>query len=146
MSEGCKSKASFCKDQDGTMVTDIKRSLELWRAHFNATLNADDTNNPANEMIRPSRPNTLDNTTTVAPPDREKWPLPFSGLNSTKPAVMMASLLNILKQEDMSWFAACTTFSATYGHRKVGQVFAVLVCSAQYLKRAMLQSAAIIVA
>ena len=32
----------------------------------------DDTNNSAQEMIRPSRPNTLDNATTVAPPDREE--------------------------------------------------------------------------
>ena len=72
MSEGFKSKASFCKDQDGNMVTDIKSSLELWRAHFNATLNGDDTNYSANEMIRPSRPNTLDNTTTVAPPARKE--------------------------------------------------------------------------
>ena len=35
-------------------------------------LNGDDTDNPANEMIRPSRPNTLENTTLVAPPDREE--------------------------------------------------------------------------
>ena len=72
MSEGFKSKLSFCKDQDGNMVTDIKSSLELWRAHFNAILNVDYTNNPANEMIRPSSPNTLDNTTPVPPPDREE--------------------------------------------------------------------------
>ena len=78
MSEGFKSAASFCKDQYGNMVTDIKRSLE--RAHFNATLNCDDTNNPAN------------------------------------------------------------------GHWKACQGIGVLVCSAHYLKRAMLQSAAIIVA
>ena len=65
-----KSKASFCKYQDGNVVTDIKSTLELWRAHLNAILNGDDTNNPANEMIRPSRPNTLDNTTPVAPPDQ----------------------------------------------------------------------------
>ena len=71
MSEGFKSKPSFCKDQDGNMVADIESSLELWRTHFNATLNGDDTNNPENEMIRPSRANTLDNTTPVAPPDRE---------------------------------------------------------------------------
>ena len=41
MSEEFQSKASFCKDQDGNMVTDIKSSLEIWRAHFNATLNCD---------------------------------------------------------------------------------------------------------
>ena len=29
MSEGFNSKASFCKDQDGNMVTDIKSSLEI---------------------------------------------------------------------------------------------------------------------
>ena len=51
------------------MVTDIKSSLELWWAHFNVTLTCDDTNN---EMIRPSRPNALENTTPVAPPDREE--------------------------------------------------------------------------
>ena len=72
MAEGFKSKASFCKDQDGNMVTDIRSSLEIWRAHFNATVNGDDTNNAANEMIRPSRLNTLDNTTPVAPSDRKE--------------------------------------------------------------------------
>ena len=65
-----KAGASFCKDQDGNMVTDIKSSLDLWRTHFNAILNGDDTNNSANEVKRPRRPNTLDNTTLVAPPDR----------------------------------------------------------------------------
>ena len=102
MSEDFNSKASFCKDQDSNMVTDIKSSLELWRAHFNATLNGDDTNYPANEMIRPSRSNSLENTTPVHHQTGKKWPWPFSGLNSTKPAVMMASLLNFLKQEEMS--------------------------------------------
>ena len=72
MSEGFKSGVSFCKDQDGNMVTDIKSSLDLLRAHVNAILNGDETNNSANEMIRPSRPNTLDNTTPVAAPDWEE--------------------------------------------------------------------------
>ena len=84
MSEGFKSKASFCKGQDGNMVTDIKSSLELWRAHFNATLNCNDTNNPANEMIRPSRPNTLENTTPVAPPDREEVTMAIQRLKLNK--------------------------------------------------------------
>ena len=47
---------------------------------------------------------------------------------------MMGSMLNFLKQEEMSCFAACTTFSATYGHWKACQVIGILVCSAQYLK------------
>ena len=68
-----KSGASFCKDQDGNMVTNIKSSLELWRAHFNSILNGDDTDNPANEMLRTSRPNTLNNTTPVAPPGRSGY-------------------------------------------------------------------------
>ena len=38
------------------------------------------------------------------------------------------------------------SFPATYGHWKACQVIGVLVCSAQYSKRAMPQSAAIIVA
>ena len=70
MSERYKSKGSFCKDQNGNMVTDIMSSLELWWVHFNATLNDDDTNNPANQILTSSRPNTLDNTTPVAPPER----------------------------------------------------------------------------
>ena len=82
MSEGFKSKAFFCKDHDGNMVTDIKSSLELWMAHFNATLN--DTNNPANEMIRPSRPKTLDNTTPVAPPDCEEVAMAIQRLKLNK--------------------------------------------------------------
>ena len=72
------------KDQDGNMVTDIKSSLDLWRAHFNITLNCDDTNNPANEMITPSRPNTLDNTTPVAPPDREEVTMAIQRLKLNK--------------------------------------------------------------
>ena len=107
------SEASFCKNQDGNMMTDIRSSLELWRAHFNATLNGDDTNNPANDL-------TGQTLWTILPQLQhqtgKKWPWPFNGLNSTKPAVK--SLLNFLKQEDMYWFAACTTFSATYGHWK----------------------------
>ena len=42
------------------------------------------------EMIRPSRLNSLDKTTSVAAPDREEVAM----ANSTKPAVMMASVLN----------------------------------------------------
>ena len=84
MSEGLKSKASFCKDQDRNMVTDIKSSLVLWRAHFNATLNGDDTSNSANEMIRPSSPNTLDNTAPVAPPDREEVDMAIQRLKLNK--------------------------------------------------------------
>ena len=66
------------------MVTDIKSSLELWRANFNATLKSDDTNNPANEMIRPSRPNTLDNSTPVAPSDREEVAMAIQRLKLNK--------------------------------------------------------------
>ena len=51
-------------------MTDIKSSIDLWRAHFNAIFNGDESNNSANEMIRPSRPTTLDNTALVASPDR----------------------------------------------------------------------------
>ena len=78
-------------------MTHIKSSLDLWRAHFNAIINGDDTNNSANEMIMPY---------TILPQlhhqTGKKWPWPFCGLKSTKPAVMMASLLNFLKQEEMS--------------------------------------------
>ena len=51
------------------MVTDIKSSVVLWWAHFNAMLNGDDTNKCANEMSRPSRPS---NATPVATPDRKE--------------------------------------------------------------------------
>ena len=83
-SEEFKSGASFCKDQYGNMVADIKSSLELWRTHFNAVLNGDDTNNSANEMIRPSRPNTLDNTTSVAPALREEVAMAIQRLKFNK--------------------------------------------------------------
>ena len=126
------------------MVTDIKSSLELWRAHFNATLNCDDTNNRANEMINLAGQTLWTILHQLHHQTGKRWPWPFSGLNSTKPAVMMASQLNFLKQEEMNWFAASTTFSATYGHWKPCQVIGVLVCSAQYSKSAMPQSAAII--
>ena len=58
--------------------------LTLWRAHFNATLNGDDTNNPENEMIRPSRANTLDNTTPVAQPDWEEVAMAIQRLKLNK--------------------------------------------------------------
>ena len=48
----------------------------------------------------------------------KKWPLPFSGLISTKPVAMMASLLDFLKQAEMSLLTASTTLSATCGHWK----------------------------
>ena len=144
MSEGFKFKAPLCKTQYGNMVTYIKSSQELWRAQFNATLNGNDTNNPANEMIRPSRPNTLDNTTPFAPPDREEVPMAIQRLKLNKTSGYDGLPAELFKA--LSWFDACTTFSATYGHWKACQVIGVLVCSAQYLKRAMLQSAAIIVA
>ena len=53
----------------------------------------------------------------------KKWPLPFSGINSKQPAVMMASM-----QEEMSCLAACTTFSATYGHWKACDCSLSLLC------------------
>ena len=84
MADEFKSRASFCKDPDGNMVTDIKNSLELWRAHYTATLNGYDTNNFANETIRPSRPNTLNNTTPVAPPDREEVAVAIQRLKLNK--------------------------------------------------------------
>ena len=77
-------------DQNDNLVTDIKSSLDLWRAHFNAIFNSDDTNNFANEMIKPIRPNTQANTTPPAPPRS-----------------VMAFLLNFLKLKEMSWLAAC---------------------------------------
>ena len=91
MSEGFTIGASVCKDQDGNMLIDIKSLVDLWRAHFNAILNGADTSDSANEMIRPSKPSTLDNATPVAAPDWED---------------VMASLLNFLKQEEMSLLAS----------------------------------------
>ena len=76
--------------------------MELWRAHFNATFNGDDTNNPANEMIRPSGQTLCTILPQLHHQTEKKWPMPFSGLNATKPAVMMASLLNLIKHELVS--------------------------------------------
>ena len=100
LSEGFKTGASFCKDQDGNLLTDIKPYITAMT-------------HSANEMIRPSRRNTLDN----AIPDRAEVAFAIQRLKSNK-AVMMASLLNFLKQEEMSWLAICTTFSVIYGHWK----------------------------
>ena len=72
ISEGFKTRASFCKDQDGNLVTDI-------RAHFNAILNDDGTNNSANEMIRPSWPKLWIILPQLHPQTGKKWPLPISG-------------------------------------------------------------------
>ena len=65
-------------------MTVIKNSLELWRTHFNDILNGANTNNPANEMIRSSRPNTLDNATLVASPDREEVAIAIQRLKFNK--------------------------------------------------------------
>ena len=146
MSEGFKTEASFCKDQDGNSLTDIKSSLDLWRALFNAILNGDDTNNFGHEMIRSSRPNTLDDAAPVAQLDREEVAIAIQRLKFNKASGYDGLPAELLKQEEISWFAACTTFAATYGHWKADQVIGVLVCSAQFSKRALSQSAAIIVA
>ena len=90
ISEGFITGASFCKDQVGNLVTDIKSLLDLWRAPFNAILNSDDTNNSANEMIRPSRPNTLDNATPVAPPAREEVAIAIQRLKLKKAEIFKA--------------------------------------------------------
>ena len=97
MSKGFKSAASFGKDQHGKMVTYIKSSLDLWRAHFNGILNFDDTTISAKEMIRSSRPNTGQYYPSCTNRPGKKRPWPFR-----KPVVMMASLLKFLKQEEMS--------------------------------------------
>ena len=65
-------------------MTYIKSSLELWQPHFNAILNGDDTNNSANEMIRPSRPNTLYNATPVAPRNRAEVAIAIQRLKFSK--------------------------------------------------------------
>ena len=54
------------------------------QCNFNAILNGDNTNNSANDMIRPSRPNTLDNATAVGPPDREDVPIAIQRLKCNK--------------------------------------------------------------
>jgi len=84
MTEGFKTGASFCKDRDGNLVTDVKSSLDLWRAHFNNILNGDDANNSANEMVSPSRAITCDNNTPVTPPDREEVSIAIKRLKSNK--------------------------------------------------------------
>ena len=128
-------------------MTDIKSSLELWRAHFNATLNCDDTNNPANEMIRPSRPTTLDNTTPVAPPDRAEVAITIqrlkckkaSGYDGLPPELFKAGVDELVR---CMHHLLCNIWSL----ERMPSVIGVLVYCAQYSKRAMPQSAAIIVA
>ena len=134
MSERFKSGASFCKDQDGNMLTDIKSSLDLWRAHFNAILNDDDTNNPANEMIRPRTWTILGqyNTIPVASPERAEVAIAIQWLKCNKASGYDGLPAELLNQVQMSCLAACTTFSATYAHWKACHVIGVLVCSAQY--------------
>ena len=81
-----------------------------------------------------SRPNTLDNT-PVAPPDREEVAVAIQRLKLNKASGydgLPAELFKAGGDELVRW--------------KACQVIGVLVCSAQYLKRAMIQSAAIIVA
>ena len=147
MSEGFKSKPSFCKDQDGNMVTDIKSSLDLWRAQFNAILNGDDTNNSANEMIRPSRPNTLDKTTPVELPDREQVDVAIQRLKFNKTSGydgLPAELFKAGGDELVRCMhhLVCNIWSLEMACK----VIAVLVCSVEYAKRAMPQSAAITMA
>ena len=66
------------------MLTDIKSLLHLCRAHCNAILNGDDMNSFVNEMIGPSRTNTLDNITPVAPPDRKEVAMAIQRLKFNK--------------------------------------------------------------
>ena len=80
-------------------MIDIKSSLDLWPAHFNVILNGEDTNHSANEIIRFSRANTLDNATLVALPDREEVAIAIQRLKLNKASVLMAQLLNFLKQD-----------------------------------------------
>jgi len=70
MTQGFKTGASFCKDRNGNLVTDVKSSLDIWRAHFDKVLNGEDSSNTAIEMISPSGPIAYINNAPVAPPER----------------------------------------------------------------------------
>ena len=85
MTEGFKTGASFCKDQEGNLVTDVKSSLSLWRAHFNNILNGDDADNTTNEMLSPTA-TIAPNTTPVPPPDREEVAIAIHRLKANKAA------------------------------------------------------------
>ena len=73
----------------------------------------------------------MDNATPAAPPDREEVPIAIQRFKCNKASGYddLDELMNSLKQEEMSWLDACTTFSATYGHWKACQVIGVLVYS-----------------
>ena len=71
----------------------------------------DDTNNSANERIRPSRPYTLDNSTPVVPPALEEAAIAIQRLECNKTSGYDFLSAELFKAEEMSWLAACTTFS-----------------------------------
>ena len=56
--EGFETGASFCKEKDGNLVTDVKSTLNIWRVYFDQLLNGDDGNKHAREMTSPN-PNSI---------------------------------------------------------------------------------------
>ena len=97
-------------------------------------------------MIRPSRPNTLDNTTRVAPPDWEQVAMAIQRLELNKASGYDDLPAELFKVEGDELVRCLHHLLCNILSQKACQVLGDLVCSAQYSKRTMPQSAAIIVA
>lgn len=80
--EGLKTGAFACKDENGDLVTDIDRMLGLWREHFSGLLNGDD-DNP--EDVFPETPFANDGI-DIPPPDYDEVCLAIRRLKNNKAA------------------------------------------------------------
>ena len=70
--EGCKTGASFYKDKNGNLVTDVKSTLNIWRAHFDQLLNGDDGNNFTGELTSRNPNPIYEHIEEVITPDLDK--------------------------------------------------------------------------
>ena len=118
------------------MVTDIRSSLDLWRAHFKAILNGDDTNNSANEKIRPSGQHfgQCYPSCTTRPSDREEVATAIQLLEFTKASGYDGLPAELFKAGGDELVSYMHHLLCNIRSLEACQVIGVLVCSAQYSK------------
>ena len=84
LTEGFKPGAYTCKDEEGNLVTDAQRVLQIWKEHFSTLLSSDEATNPTQSGS--SLSTILFDDVTVPPPSHEEVKIAIQRLKNNKAA------------------------------------------------------------
>ncbi|XP_062137632.1 uncharacterized protein LOC133846936 [Drosophila sulfurigaster albostrigata] len=84
LTQGFKTGASNCRDENGNLVTDTQCTLRLWRAHFSKLLAEDDGTNPAIGGSSPIPP--IDDNVDIPLPSHDEVRVAIMRLKNNKAA------------------------------------------------------------